>query len=177
MAAAIDHLLLFVPAGFAGRADLQKAGFNIEFQRRHEGLGTAGAGLFFGNLFVEFVWVEEAETSPLKALQRVRFRKTGAAPFGFAGISQPPYSPDLQLPFLSRLQRPQTDVLLNHPNGAKEVRKVLMQGPGFACLAESVSDELFEFIDGDEFYLCIETDGSYDAVEVDDVFLTKSEAE
>jgi hypothetical protein len=86
----LDHV--FVATADAAAAERELAAFGIAFNRRsvHEGQGTANACASFEGTFLELVFAHDADglraplVQPLGFDERIRWRATGACPFGLA---------------------------------------------------------------------------------------------
>ena len=85
-----DHV--FVCPEDAAAAESALTGFGLQFGRRdvHRGQGTANACAFFDNAYLELLWRyddDELQSETVRAValwERVRWRETGASPFGIA---------------------------------------------------------------------------------------------
>ena len=90
MPLAVDHVFICVENPHATERAL--ADFGLQFGRRriHQGQGTANACAFFDNAYLELLWRHDDDelqsdvVRPLGLWERVRWRETGASPFGVA---------------------------------------------------------------------------------------------
>jgi len=90
MPLAVDHVFICVENPHAAERAL--ADFGVQFGRRriHQGQGTANACAFFDNAYLELLWrhdddeLQSEVVRPLGLWERVRWRETGASPFGIA---------------------------------------------------------------------------------------------
>ncbi len=86
----LDHVFICVQSPRAHVQRLVDAGFCEGSGNVHPGQGTANARFFFDNAFVELLWaVDESELAadvvrPTCLSERMRWRETGACPFGVA---------------------------------------------------------------------------------------------
>jgi len=69
-------------------ATLVRAGFKEAQRNSHPGQGTASAGVFFENAYVEFLWLEDRAEAESAAIRRTRLAQRAdpehnAFPFGF----------------------------------------------------------------------------------------------
>jgi glyoxalase-like protein len=86
----LDHV--FVCPEDAAAAESALAGFGLQFARRgvHRGQGTANACVFFDNAYLELLWrdnddeLQSKTVRPVALWERVRWRESGASPFGIA---------------------------------------------------------------------------------------------
>ncbi len=84
----LDHV--FVATSAAGSAEVSLAEFGIAFTERrvHRGQGTANACAIFENAFLELLCAHDLDelrsdiVRPLGLEERIRWRETGACPFG-----------------------------------------------------------------------------------------------
>jgi len=106
----LDHLLVWVDVGGPEAERLAAFGLTEGAPNTHPGQGTACRRFFFGNAYLELVWVHdpaEARGEPSDLTQiwpRWTGRRTGASPFGL-GLrpSQPGAG---EVPFPAREYRP-----------------------------------------------------------------------
>src|SRR5713226_1941585 len=90
MPLAVDHVFICVESPHAAERAL--ADFGVQFGRRriHQGQGTANACAFFDNAYLELLSrhddqeLQSPAVRPLALWERVRWRQTGASPFGIA---------------------------------------------------------------------------------------------
>jgi len=90
MPLAVDHVFICVENPQAAERAL--ADFGLQFGRRriHQGQGTANACVFFDNAYLELLWrhdddeLQSQVVRPVGLWERVRWRETGASPFGVA---------------------------------------------------------------------------------------------
>ena len=86
----LDHVFVSGPGKARDVALLVARGLNPGPGRVHKGQGTANARFFFDNAYLELLWLhEETEiradaVKPMALWERVRWRETGACPFGVA---------------------------------------------------------------------------------------------
>lgn len=84
----IDHIFIFSDSNGKEADDLLNFGFVEGSSRIHPGQGTINRKFYFGNFFLEILWViDEKEvcneiTSPTKLWERSQFRKNGYSPYG-----------------------------------------------------------------------------------------------
>lgn len=86
----LDHVFVWVTKGAPEAAWLQKAGLQLQPETHpHIGQGTASKIFIFENLYLELIWIEDeqaaaknAARSGIDMVQRARWRKSGASPFG-----------------------------------------------------------------------------------------------
>ena len=90
MALTFDHV--FICSENPAEAERALTDFGLQFGRRriHRGQGTANACAFFDNAYLELLWrhdddeLQSEAVGPVGLWQRVRWRETGASPFGIA---------------------------------------------------------------------------------------------
>jgi len=90
MALTFDHV--FICSDNPQAAERALTDFGLQFSRRriHCGQGTANACAFFDNAYLELLWrhdddeLQSEVVGPVGLWQRVRWRETGASPFGIA---------------------------------------------------------------------------------------------
>ncbi|MGH7563005.1 MAG: VOC family protein [Gemmatimonadota bacterium] len=90
MPPALDHV--FICTDDPRSAERALADFGLRFAQRviHRGQGTANACAFFDNAYLELLWGhdnDELQSEVVESLalwERVRWRETGASPFGIA---------------------------------------------------------------------------------------------
>jgi hypothetical protein len=90
MPLSIDHV--FICPENPDAAERVLTDFGLQFSRRgiHRGQGTANACAFFDNAYFELLWrhdddeLQSDTVAPLGLWQRVRWRETGASPFGIS---------------------------------------------------------------------------------------------
>jgi hypothetical protein len=88
MPLSLDHV--FICPENPKLAERVLADFGLQFSHRgiHRGQGTANTCAFFDNAYLELLWRDNDEelqsevVSPVGLWQRVRWRETGASPFG-----------------------------------------------------------------------------------------------
>jgi hypothetical protein len=86
----LDHVFVCADSGEAGAAGLIRSGFQPGIRRVHAGQGTANVCFFFDNAYLEVLWLRDEReirspvVSPLCLWERVRWRASGACPFGVA---------------------------------------------------------------------------------------------
>ena len=87
----LDHVFIVVtPGAAAERAALSAAGLRVDSQpTRHEGQGTASVAAFFGNAYLELIWVDSSvavdldRAGTLNWFQKATaWRSNGSSPFG-----------------------------------------------------------------------------------------------
>jgi hypothetical protein len=86
----VDHVFICVEDALAAQRVL--GAFGLQFGRRvvHGGQGTANACVFFDNAYLELLWrhndqdLQSEVVRPLALWERLRWRHTGASPFGIA---------------------------------------------------------------------------------------------
>lgn len=83
-----DHLFIFTPPGAPAAEQLLALGLLEGTANTHPGQGTTNRRIFFHNVMLEFLWVEnEAEVrsppiQPTRLWERSRHQDTGYSPFG-----------------------------------------------------------------------------------------------
>ena len=85
----LDHVFICAPSG---RSDVEAfASFGlVPLEGIHPGQGTANACFFFENAYLEILWrhddreLTSAAVQPTGLWERVRWKETGACPFGIA---------------------------------------------------------------------------------------------
>ena len=90
MALTFDHV--FICSENPDAAVRALTDFGLQFGRRriHRGQGIANACVFFDNAYLELLWrhdddeLQSEAVGPVGLWQRVRWRETGASPFGIA---------------------------------------------------------------------------------------------
>jgi len=88
MALELDHVFICCSLGAPEAEALVRLGLNEGSQNTHPGQGTANRRFFFGNAFVEFLWVSEPvearseQTRRTKLWERWSQRTSSACPFG-----------------------------------------------------------------------------------------------
>jgi glyoxalase-like protein len=90
MPLSLDHV--FICPENPQAAERELSDFGLQFSRRgiHRGQGTANACAFFDNAYLELLWrhnddeLQSEVVAPVGLWQRVRWRETGASPFGVA---------------------------------------------------------------------------------------------
>jgi hypothetical protein len=101
----LDHVFVMCSAGALAEAEaLAARGIKEGEANRHPGQGTACRRFFFGNAYLELVWVEDPEEAqselvlPTRIFERWAGRDAGACPFGIigrpsdpAGSAEPPF--------------------------------------------------------------------------------------
>lgn len=86
----LDHVFIFVAEEGPDLASLRALGLTETYRRRHPGQGTANICFAFDNLFLECIFLTDAEEARSAAIartglyERARFRETGACPLGLA---------------------------------------------------------------------------------------------
>jgi len=141
----LDHVFVAARLGAPELEPLVRAGFQEGRRNRHPGQGTASAGVFFENLYLEFLWLEEradAESAPIRrtGLAHRADPEHDALPFGFglryaAGAAVP-------LPFATWDYRPPylpTGVAMPMGANSGNLKEPLLfvlpwkSGPGHDC--------------------------------------------
>ncbi len=114
----IDHLFLMVdPPGDRAAARLTDRGLRESYRRRHPGQGTENVCYCFDNLYLELLWISDADEAAGPAirrtglLERAGWRDSATNPFGIAwrngggttdeGIVTWPYTPPYLPPGMS----------------------------------------------------------------------------
>jgi hypothetical protein len=100
----IDHVFILCAEGAPEADALLAAGLQEGSSNTHPGQGTANRRFFFENLYLELLWVSDAEEAQREPAARTRLwerwskRGQGACPFGlvFAGADG---SPSVEPPF------------------------------------------------------------------------------
>jgi len=87
---ALDHVFICVEDPRAAEEALVDFGMSFGVHAIHAGQGTANACAFFDNAYLELLWRHDDEAlqsepvRPVALWERVRWRQTGASPFGVA---------------------------------------------------------------------------------------------
>src|SRR5256712_6186320 len=90
MPLAVDHVFICVENPQAAERGVADLGVQFGRRRIHQGQGTANACAFFDNAYLELLWrhdddeLQSEVVRPLGLWERVRWRETGASPFGVA---------------------------------------------------------------------------------------------
>jgi hypothetical protein len=99
MSLELDHMFMCVEDAPAAERALSDFGLRFGLRAVHGGQGTANVCAFFDNAYLELLLrhddheLRSAVVRPLALWQRVRWRQTGASPFGIAlrtGDPEPP---------------------------------------------------------------------------------------
>ena len=86
----LDHVFVCVDDPLAAEATLADFGVTFGLHAIHTGQGTANACAFFDNAYLELLWrhddggLQSEAVRPVALWERVRWRQTGASPFGIA---------------------------------------------------------------------------------------------
>jgi Glyoxalase-like domain len=86
----LDHVFICVENPAAAEQVLADFGLMFGLHAVHPGQGTANACAFFDNAYLELLWRRDDDelrsevVRPLALSERVRWRETGASPFGVA---------------------------------------------------------------------------------------------
>jgi hypothetical protein len=86
----LDHVFICVEEAPAAEQALADFGLQFDLHAIHGGQGTANACAFFDNAYLELLSrhddqeLQSAVVRPLALWERVRWRQTGASPFGIA---------------------------------------------------------------------------------------------
>lgn len=86
----LDHVFVCVGDTSHANAALTEFGLNLSMTRVHQGQGTRNACAFFDNAYLELLWrhndadLQSRLVRPLMLWERLRWRETGACPFGVA---------------------------------------------------------------------------------------------
>ena len=126
MSLSLDHVFICPEDASAAESALTR--FGLQFGRRglHRGQGTANACAFFDNAYLELLWrhddneLRSGAVRPIALWERVRWRETGASPFGIAlraernplpeetwGYEAPFLPPGARIPIVTPRGRPQ----------------------------------------------------------------------
>jgi glyoxalase-like protein len=90
MSLELDHVFICVEDAPAAERALADFGMQFDLHAIHGGQGTANACAFFDNAYLELLSrqddqeLQSAAVRPLALWERVRWRQTGASPFGIA---------------------------------------------------------------------------------------------
>ena len=90
MATELDHVFICVEDAPVAERALADFGLRFDLHAIHEGQGTANACAFFDNAYLELLArrddheLQSPPVRPLALWERVRWRQTGASPFGIA---------------------------------------------------------------------------------------------
>ena len=86
----LDHVFICIDDPAESQRLLSDAGFQLGRRGTHKGQGTANACAFFDNAYLELLWrhddqeLQSEAVRPVALWERVRWRETGACPFGIA---------------------------------------------------------------------------------------------
>lgn len=86
----LDHVFVCVEDPVSAERSFADAGLQLGRQGVHEGQGTANACAFFDNAYLELLWrnddseLQSEAVRPVSLCERLRWRDTGACPFGVA---------------------------------------------------------------------------------------------
>ena len=102
----LDHIAVFVAVGAPEARTLTALGLRGSGETTpHEGLGTASTSFFFSNTYLELLWEEDAALAAkafgpigLDIHGRMRWRETGASPFGLMLRHRPGTSGETPFP-------------------------------------------------------------------------------
>ncbi len=89
----VDHIFIFSRNNGEEADDLVDFGLMEGSSRVHPGQGTRNRKFYFGNFFLEVLWVEkESEirsdlTAPTKLWERSQFEKNGCSPYGLCLVN------------------------------------------------------------------------------------------
>lgn len=84
----LDHILILASPGAPEAEQLRALGLSEGSHNVHPGQGTANRRFFFENVMLELIWVKDAEqarsdlVAPTGLWERMRWRESGASPFG-----------------------------------------------------------------------------------------------
>lgn len=157
----LDHIFLFVEPDAPEFAQMAELGFAETYRRVHPGQGTENACYAFDNLFIELLWIrdaDEARSEPIRRTglyERSRWRKDGTCPFGIAWRGnatdiavwdyRPPYLPaDMSIAVACDGDDARRPMLFRSPGSAapidwpEERRGDLQQAAGFGAVSEAV---------------------------------------
>src|SRR6187401_3735688 len=90
MTLSLDHVFICPENPDAAERALTDFGLQLSRRTTHRGQGTANSCAFFDNAYLELLWRHDDDelqsdvVDPLGLWQRVRWRETGASPFGIA---------------------------------------------------------------------------------------------
>jgi len=164
----LDHLFIMTAAGAPEADALAAHGFAEGTPNRHPGQGTANRRFFFGNAFLEFLWVEDETEARSDVVARTRLfdrwqaRGTGASPFGVClrpGVPgeqplfrvwnyRPPYLPEgSAIPVATNSERIDEPLLFVLPSGRRpespgsmrEITRVVIETPVAAPSGEAIA--------------------------------------
>ncbi len=86
----LDHVFIWVTKGAPEAKALENAGLTIQDRtNQHTGQGTASKIFIFANLYLEVIWIEDAQAAEKNGARtgidmatRADWQRTGASPFG-----------------------------------------------------------------------------------------------
>lgn len=99
----IDHIFICVPPGAAEAEALTALGLTEGSPNRHPGQGTANRRFFFHNMFIELLWLADADEAqselarPTMLYERLLGAGKDISPFGFC--FRPENAEDREVPF------------------------------------------------------------------------------
>ncbi len=156
----LDHIFLFVEPDAPEIARMAGLGFAETYRRVHPGQGTENVCYAFDNLFLELLWIrdaDEARSEPIRRTglyERSRWREDGTCPFGIAWRGhatdiavwdyQPPYLPaDMSIAVACDGDDARMPMLFRSPGSAapidwpEERRGDLQRAAGFGGVSEA----------------------------------------
>lgn len=110
MALELDHIFILASPGAPEAEQLRALGLSEGSRNVHPGQGTANRRFYFENVMLELIWVEDATeaqsdlAAPTGLWERMRWRESGASPFGVCLRDSEGGAPEL--PFATQEYRP-----------------------------------------------------------------------
>lgn len=145
MALELDHIFILASPGAPEAEQLRGLGLSEGSRNVHPGQGTANRRFFFEDAMLELIWVEDATeaqsdlAAPTGLWERMRWRESGASPFGvclrdseggapelpFATLAySPPYLPPGSAIAIAAGVLPEEPLLFATPFGRRPVDAV-----------------------------------------------------
>jgi Glyoxalase-like domain len=132
----IDHVFVFVGSQGDEVKPFQSLGLVETYRRQHAGQGTQNVCFCFDNLFLELLWVSQADEvrsekiARTKLAERSQWKTNGANPFGIAWRGpqterqaiptwqfRPPYLPEVHIEVATDSDDPRQPMMFHSPGG------------------------------------------------------------